>query len=103
MACIRGGISAVFVDHVMVGISGQADRDRIHYFGDAGVIFPLVWGIEPYARFQAGRRDDRDDTALGWAAGFRLGDTGNAVKFFVEGHGIVEPEENNGISAGISF
>jgi hypothetical protein len=101
MACVRCGVGAVLVDHVTLGASVQGDRDRFHYFADAGLILPLVWHFEPYARFQIGRRDDRDDTATGWAAGFRVGE--EAVRFFVEVHGIVEPEENHGVSAGISF
>lgn len=102
-ACGRGGIGAVFADHFVLGVSAQVDREHFHYFADAGLISPAVWGLEPYGRFQVGRRNDRDDTATGWAFGLRLGDTEGVTHLFLEGHGIIEPEENNGISFGIVF
>jgi len=102
-ACTRGGIGAVIVDRVTLGASAQADRERWYYFADAGLIFPPVWGLEPYGRFQIGRRDDRDDTATGWAGGVRMGDPDGNVHIFLEAHGVVEPEKNNGISLGLSF
>jgi hypothetical protein len=101
MACLRGGIGAVFFNHVTLGASAQADRDHIYYFADAGLILPSLGLVVPYGRFQVGRRDDHDDTAMGWVGGVRVGD--DVINFFVEAHGIFEPEKNLGASAGISF
>ena len=101
MACVRGGIGAVFLKHATLGVSAQADRYHVHYFADAGVILPPLGLLIPYGRFQVGRRDDRDATAMGWVGGVRVGD--DAINFFVEAHGIFEPEKNIGASAGISF
>jgi hypothetical protein len=100
-ACGRGGIGAVFMDHVTLGVSGQADRDHFHYFADAGVILPEVSFLVPYGRFQFGRRDDRDDNAMGWAAGVRV--AGDVMSLYFEAHQIFEPEDNKGLSVGIWF
>lgn len=100
-ACGRGGIGAVFRDHFTLGVSGQADRDRFHFFADAGVILPEVWFLVPYGRFQYGRRDDRDDAAKGWAAGIRL--EGDGISLYVEANQIFEPEDDKGLTLGIWF
>lgn len=100
-ACGRGGIGAVFREHFTLGISGQADRDHFHYFADAGVILPEVSFVVPYGRFQFGRRDDRDDNAMGWAAGVRV--EGEVMSLYFEAHQIFEPEDNKGLSLGIWF
>ena len=100
-ACARGGIGAVFKDHLTLGISGQADRDHFHYFADGGVILPEIGLLVPYGRYQFGRRDDSDDNATGWCAGVRL--EGEGVSFYVEFHQIMEPDDNKGMSLGIWF
>jgi hypothetical protein len=103
-ACARGGIGAILYNRVTLGVSAHADRERWYYFADAGLILPSVWGVEPYGRFQIGHRDDVDDTATGWVGGVRFGDPdGSNVHVFLEGHGVVEPQKNNGISFGLSF
>ena len=101
IACMRGGLGAVFFDHITLGISGHVDRERFHYFVDTSVISPPIGLMEVYGRFQIGRRDDRDDTAMGWAAGIRTGE--DAIRVFVEGYSIFEPQENYGACVGISF
>ncbi len=101
LAVGRAGVGAMFLEHVALGANIQADRERWFWMGYAGVILPAIGMIEPYARFHAGRRDDVEDTALGWTAGFRVGQ--GAVKLFVEAHGILEPGYGNGGSVGISF
>jgi hypothetical protein len=100
-ACGRGGIGAIFLDHLTLGVSAQADRDHVHYFADAGVILPEISFLVPYARFQYGRRDDRDDAAKGWAAGVRL--EGDGISLYFEAHKIFEPEDDKGLSLGIWF
>jgi hypothetical protein len=97
----RGGVGAVFAGHFTLGISGQVDRDRFHYFADGGVILPEVWFLVPYGRYQYGRRDDRDDAAWGWCAGLRL--VGESISVYVEANEILEPEFNKGLSFGIWF
>jgi len=99
--CGRGGIGAVFVEHLTLGASAQADRDHFHYFGDAGVILPQVWLFAPYGRYQFGRRDDRDENAWGWCAGLRL--VGDGVCVYFEVNEILEPEFNKGLTMGIWF
>lgn len=101
MACLRGGAGVVFARHFTLGLSAQADRNRYYYFADSSVIFPPLGLMEPYARFFIGRRDDVDDSAMGWAAGFRTGE--DAIRVFLEGYGIFEPEGNYGVCVGISF
>lgn len=100
-ACARGGVSVVFMDRFTLGVSGQADRDRYYYFGDASILLPPMGLTVPYARFQVGRRDDVSDTAMGWAAGLRLGEEN--LSFFLEAHQIFEPDNNFGFSGGISY
>jgi hypothetical protein len=101
MASARGGLGVVFFRHLGIGISGQADRERYYYFADATLILPTTGLLEPYARFHIGRRDDTDDTATGWTGGVRMGE--DAMRFFIEAHGIAEPEHVFGMSVGISF
>ena len=100
-AMVRGGIGGVFAEHFTLGVSGQADRDRWHYFVDGGVILPEVWFLVPYGRYQFGRRDDRDDNAWGWCAGLRL--MGESISVYVEANEILEPEFNKGLSFGLWF
>jgi hypothetical protein len=101
IACLRGGIGAVFLQHVTLGVSAQANRYHNYYFADAGLILPPLGLCTPYGRFQYGRRDDGDDAAMGWVGGFRLGE--DSVQLFLEGHGVFEPERDAGVSLGISF
>ena len=101
MACARGGFDLVFERYVGLGLSAQADRDRIHYFGHASVFFPRFDMLEPYGRFQYGRRDDGDDTAMGWAVGLRAGV--DSIRAYLEFHQIFEPENNYGVTLGIAF
>jgi hypothetical protein len=101
MAVVRGGVGMVIARHVTLGVSAQADRDRWYYFADTSVIFPAMGLIEPYARFQIGRRDDVDDTAMVWSAGVRTGE--DSIRIFIEGFGVFEPAENYGGCVGISF
>ncbi len=101
MACARGGIGAVFARYLGLGISAQADLDHAYYFADASVFLPPLGLIEPYGRFQYGKRDDKDDAAMGWAAGIRTGQ--ESIRLYLEGHQILEPEDNYGFSIGISF
>jgi len=100
-ACLRGGVGAVFREHVTLGVSGQADADHYYYFVDGGLILPEVWYFVPYARYQFGRRDDISDNAMGWCFGMRL--TGDSASLFVEAHEITEPQDNKGISVGVWF
>lgn len=100
-ACARGGLGVIFMDHVTLGISGQADREHFYYFGDTSVVGPALGLIEPYGRFQVGRRDDTGDTAMAWAAGLRMGD--GMLYFFLEASDIFEPESDFGICGGISL
>ena len=99
--CVRGGLGAVFLNHLTLGASGQADRDHFHYFADAGVILPEVWFLVPYGRYQFGRRDDGGDNAWGWCAGVRL--VGEGISFYVEASEILEPEFNKALTLGIWF
>jgi hypothetical protein len=101
IACVRAGLGLVFRNVVGFGISGQADKDRVHYFGNASVTLPTIGLVEPYGRFEMGRRDDRDDTAWGWVAGLRTGE--EAIRFYLEANQIVEPEKDFGLSIGIAF
>lgn len=101
MACARGGFGLVFKRYVGLGISGQADRERVHYFGDASVFFPRFDLLEPYGRFQYGHRDDGGDAAMGWVAGIRA--RGDTIRAYVEVNQIFEPESNVGVTLGISF
>ena len=100
-ACVRAGAGAVFASHLTLGVSGHADRDRFHYFGDAGVLFPGYGMFTPYGRFQVGRRDDRSDTAWGWCGGVRLSSYG--VGLYLEWFSIQKPEQNYGLTFGMSF
>jgi hypothetical protein len=100
-ANIRGGAQLIFARHFTLGVSGQADRERYYYFADSSIIFPPLGMVEPYGRFQVGRRDDVDDTAMGWAAGLRMGE--DSIRVFAEGYGIFEPAGNYGVCVGISF
>jgi len=100
-ACARGGFGGVFAKHFTLGISGQVDRDRFHYFADGGVILPQVSFFEAYGRYQFGRRDDRDDNAWGWCAGIRM--LGEGINLYLEASEILEPEFNKGLSLGIWF
>ena len=100
MACERCGFGLIFARHVGLGISAQADRDRIHYFGDASIYFPQFDMLEPYGRFQYGRRDDGDD-AMGWCVGLRAG--GDSIRAYLEFNQIFEPENNYGVTLGIAF
>jgi hypothetical protein len=99
--CGRGGFGAVFAEHFTLGISGQADRDRFHYFVDGGVILPQVSFFVPYGRYQFGRRDDLDDNAWGWCAGIRM--LGEGINLYVEFSEILEPEFNKAVTLGIQF
>ena len=101
IVCARGGLGLLFKNVVGLGISGQADKDRFHYFGNASVILPAVGLFQPYGRFEVGRRDDRDDTAWGWAAGLRTGE--EAIRFYLEANQIVEPDQDFGLTIGIAF
>jgi hypothetical protein len=101
MACVRGGAGIVFARYFAIGASGHGDRDNSYYFADATVIFPKLGLYEPYGRFHFGRRDHSSDDAMGWTAGLRLGE--DAVQIFLEGYGIIEPDENYGAVFGISF
>ena len=101
IACVRGGIGVLLADHFTLGASGQADREHSYYFADASVIFPPVGLLEPYARFQFGRRDHSGDDAMGGSAGVRIGE--DAIRLFAEGYWIFEPEDNYGVVFGISF
>jgi hypothetical protein len=101
MACARGGIGALIGRHAGLGVSAYADRKRAYFFADASIFLPPLGLVEPYGRFQYGRRDDRDDAAMGWVLGARTGQ--ESVRFFLEGHQIFEPEDNYGFSLGISF
>jgi len=101
LACLRGGLGVDFLGRFSVGASTQVDRERYFYFAYAGVVLPRLGVLEPYARFHVGRRDDVDDTALGWSAGFRVGN--GVVNLFIEGHGILEPGYGDGASVGLSF
>jgi len=100
-ACARGGIGVVFKDHLALGVSSQVDRDHYHYFGDISVVLPPVGLSEPYARFQIGRREDVNDTAMGWAAGLRWGE--DNLYFFLEANEIFEPEDSFGFTGGIAY
>jgi hypothetical protein len=101
LACIRGGAGPEFLGRFSVGLSGQVDRERYFYFAYAGAVLPRVGMLEPYARFHAGRRDDVDDTALGWSAGVRIGN--GTTYLLLEVHGVLEPGHSNGASMGVSF
>jgi hypothetical protein len=101
MACARGGISAVIARYAGLGVSAQADNDRVFYFADASVYLPRLGLIEPYGRFQYGKPDDKDDEAMGWAVGIRTGE--DEIHLYLEGHQILEPGDNYGFSIGISF
>jgi hypothetical protein len=100
-ACLRGGVGAIFEDRVGLGASFQVDRDRWYYFGYASVFLPKFGMFEPYARLHIGQRDDVDETAYGWTAGLRMGDSG--VYLFLEAHGIRQPGYSDGASFGICF
>jgi hypothetical protein len=100
-ACVRGGIGAIFLDHLTLGVSGQGDRDHAYYFADAGLILPEVWFLIPYGRFQYGGRDGTSDAAQGWAAGVRL--EGDGISLYIEANQIFEPQDNKGLSMGIWF
>jgi hypothetical protein len=98
----RGGIGVILANRFTLGISAQADRDHFYYFADGGMLFRQVGGIfTPYGRFQIGRRDDRSDTAMGWAGGLRV--EGDGIGFYFEANGIFEPEDDKGLSLGIWF
>lgn len=101
MACVRGGAGVLLARHFTLGISGQADRDHTWYFGDASVILPALGMLEPYGRFQIGRRDHAGENSMAWSAGVRLGE--DTIRIFAEGYGIFEPEDNYGACFGISF
>jgi len=100
-ACIRGGAGATFFDRVGLGGSAQVDQIRYFYFGYAAVYFPQVGMLEPYGRFHVGRRDDIDETALGWTVGAGVGD--GSVRVFIEAHGVYQPGYAYGASFGFSF
>jgi hypothetical protein len=101
LAAGRAGGGIVAFTHVTAGASGQLDRDHYFYFGYVGVILPAIGVVEPYGRFHVGRRDDLDDTALGWTAGIRIGN--GAASFLFEAYGVTEPGSCNGACVGISF
>jgi len=101
LACARAGAGIEAFKHLTFGVCVQADRDRYFNFGYVGVVLPALGLFEPYGRFQAGRRDDLDDTALGWTAGLRVGN--GTVNFLMEVHGVTQPGSSNGASVGVSF
>ena len=101
LSCLRGGGGIQVFNHFTAGGSGQVDRDHYFFFGYVGVVLPALGIFEPYGRFHVGRRDDLDDTALGWTVGVRVGN--GAVNFLIEAHGVTEPGSSDGASLGLSF
>jgi hypothetical protein len=101
LSCFRAGAGLLVLQRFSLGGNVQADRDRYFLFAYAGVVLPAIGLIEPYGRFHAGRRDDLDETALGWTGGLRIGN--GTVHLYIEAHGVLEPGYSNGGSVGIAF
>lgn len=101
IAVLRGGAGAVVLERFTIGANLQADREHQFGFGYVGLILPAIRSVEPYGRFHFGRRDDIDDTALGWTGGFRYGE--RALKIYLEAFGVIEPGYGTGACFGITF
>jgi len=101
LACGRAGAGIEAFKYATFGICVQADREHYFNFAYVGAVFPTIGLFQPYGRFQFGRRNDLDDTALGWTFGLRMGN--GVVNFLMEAHGVTEPGSSNGASVGLSF
>jgi hypothetical protein len=97
----RVGLGLRVLERVSLGADGQWDRNHWFAFGYAGLTLPSVSFAEPYARFHVGKRDDLDETAYSWSAGFRLRE--GPIGVFIEAHGVIQPGESIGASMGVSF
>jgi hypothetical protein len=101
LAVARGGVGVRVLRRFSVGADVQVDRVHWFGFGYAGVTLPAFGLLEPFGRFQVGRRDDVSDTALEWSAGLAFGE--ESVKLTLEVFGVLEPGSATGVCFGFAF